>query len=313
MSAWVRSILTGACALAAGPALAATVVVGVPAWPSAEVTASIIGKVLEEHYGVAVRLRPIGSMELLGAIDRGEVDIHPEIWLPNLQSFVDDYAKSVVVADYGVTAMQGLCTTRDTVEATGIKSVGDLAKPEMAAYFDTDEDGKGEMWIGPASWSSARIERVRAKSYGYADTMMLLNMPEDMAMASIDAAAALGQPVVFYCYSPHYVFALHDIVRLEEPPHDPATWTIVQAEDDPAWLAHSTAASAWEPSHFHIGYARALADDQPAIVAFLQHIALTEDDAAMMSYAVHVEGRAPDAVADAWLADNKERIEEWVK
>lgn len=52
--------------------------------------------------------------------------------------------------------------------------------------------------------------------------MTLLQMPEDMAMAAVDAAAATGQPIAFYCYSPHPMFKLHVIVHLTEPKHDPA-------------------------------------------------------------------------------------------
>ena len=81
--------------------------------------------------------------------------------------------------------------------------------------FDTDGDGKGEMWIGALGWSSTSIEKIRAKSYGYEKTMTLLQMPEDMAMAAVDAAVATEQPIVFYCYSPHHMFKLHDIVAID--------------------------------------------------------------------------------------------------
>ena len=37
----------------------------------------------------------------------------------------------------------------------------------MAANFDTDGDGMGEIWIGAAGWASTNIEKIRAKSYGY--------------------------------------------------------------------------------------------------------------------------------------------------
>ena len=52
------------------------------------------------------------------------------------------------------------------------------------------------MWIGAPTWSSTSIEKVRAKSYGYAKTMTLLEMPEDVAMAAVDSAVATEQPIV---------------------------------------------------------------------------------------------------------------------
>ncbi len=296
--------------------MSATVVVGKPDWPSAQVTAYIIADVLKDRLGVDAKLRPIGTVQLIGAIDRGEVDIHPEVWLPNSAEIVDEYVnvkKSLRLSPLGVTASQHICTTRETAEATGIKSLADLTKPEIAEKFDTDADGKGEVWIGANTWASTRVERVRARSYGYDETMMLLTMPEDQALAAVDAAVATGSPVVFYCYAPHYLFALHDIVTLDEPEYDPAAWKISAPEQDVAWLDNSKAPTAWEPSHYHIGYASALANDNPAVVSFLEKVEITPKDAEAMSYAVHVEGRSPEEIAATWIEENRARIEEWIK
>ncbi len=313
----LRCLAAGALSAAlCTPALSATIVVGQPDWPSAQVTAHIIADVLQERLGVEVRLRPVGTIELMGGIDRGEIDVHPEVWLPNGEEIVREYRDvrhSLTLSPISVAAEQHVCTTRETSEATGLKALKDLSKPEIAAAFDTDSDGLGEIWIGARTWSSTRIERVRAKSYGYDATMMLLTMPEDQALASVDAAVATGAPIVFYCYTPHYIYALHDIVTLEEPAYDPNAWKIVTAEQDPAWLSLSKAETAWEPSRYHVGYATSLKQDQPKVAAFLDRIKITEEDAVAMSYAVHVDGRSPEEIAATWVKDNGDRIEEWVK
>ena len=298
------------------PALAETVVVGVPDWPSAQVTAHIVGKVLEERYDLDVKLREIGTIELFDAMDRGEVDVHPEIWLPNLEPFVEDYVKdrgTIALSPNSVEASQHICTTRETADATGLRAVSDLADPEMAAKFDTDMDGLGEMWIGANTWSSTRVERVRAKSYGYDETMMLLTMPEEVAMASVDAAVATGAPIVFFCYAPHHLFELHDIVVLDEPAYDPAGWAILTPEQDPGWLSKSKAETAWQPSTFQLGYATELAADHADVTTFLEKVALTPEEATRMSYAIEVERRSPEDVASEWLTQNGERIEEWTR
>ncbi|UOM33657.1 glycine betaine ABC transporter substrate-binding protein [Acuticoccus sp. I52.16.1] len=315
---WVGALTLAVPVVAgAGPAAAqSTVVIGMPDWPTAKVTANIIARVAEKTYGMTPMLRPIGTVQLFDAIDRGEVDIHPEIWMPNetvdIRKYTDELG-TLTLAPARVEATQHICTTPATVEATGIRRVADLADPAMAAQFDTDGDGRGEMWIGDFYWSATRIERLRAKSYGYDQSMMLLTMPEDMAMASVDAAVALGTPIVFYCYAPHHLFALHDIVQLEEPAHDPSTWHVLSPSEDPAWLENSTAASAWMASHYHIGYASDLADYHPDLVAFLDKMALTDEDAEAMSYAIDVEARTPEDVADEWIAQNEDKIAEWTQ
>jgi glycine betaine/proline transport system substrate-binding protein len=307
------SALLGAGTLSAA---AEPVVIGQPSWPTGEVTANILATVLKDRYGLDAQLKPYGTAELFEAIDRGEAHVHPEVWLPNDAvdvAYFTETRKSLALAPARVIATQNICTTRATVEATGISAVSDLADPEMAAKFDTDGDGLGEMWIGAEGWVATPVERIRAKSYGYDQTMTLLEMPEDVAMAAVDAAAATSSPIVFYCYAPHHVFALHEIVRLKEPPYDAASWAVVKPADSAEWLEVSRAASGWQPAFTHVGWAPSFAEANPEAAAFLSAFALTDADAEAMSYAVDVDGEAPEAVAARWIAENAAKIEEWTR
>lgn len=292
------------------------IVIGVPNWPSAQVTANILAIGLARRFDVATELREQGTLGIFAAIDRGEVHIHPEVWLPNLGSLVDKFAAdrgSVRLSPIGVAASQGMCTTRATAEATGLDEISDLTDPTIAGQFDTDGDGVGEMWIGAPTWASTPVEKIRARSYGYDQTMQLLMAQEDAAMAAIDVAVALGTPIVFFCYAPHHIFGLHDVVRLDEPQHDPDTWSVVLPADDPMWLSRSTAASAWPPSHFHIGFATSLSRDRPELAEFLSRIAFTPEDIVSMAYAVEVDGLSPSQAAAHWVERNNDRLMEWTQ
>ncbi len=300
----------------AAPAQAEKLVIGVPAWPSAQVTANIISIVAHDRFGTETELAESGTRTLLAKVGSGEIQVHPEIWFPNLGDAVDHLSGEgggLRVSPIGVAATQNICTTKATISETGIKSVADLAKPEFSVKFDSNGDGKGEIWIGAPTWSSTEIERIRAHSYGYDKTMALLEMPEEIAMASVDAAVASERPIVFYCYGPHHVFKLHDIVMLEEPPFDPSKWNIVKRADDPQWIEKSIAGTAWEPSHFNIGYAASVDTDMPKVAAFLNRIAFESTDIAAMSYAVEVEGKTPEEAAKLWLEANENRVGEWIK
>lgn len=305
-----------AALLNGAPVKAADMVIGLPAWPSAQVTAHIIAETLKDRYGLDAELQERGTMTLLAGVGRGEVQVHPEVWLPNLARQVDKLSnedKVLKLNAAGVSATQNICATKATVEQTGVKAVADLVKPEIAAQFDSDGDGKGEIWIGAPTWSSTEIEKIRAHSYGYDKTMTLLEMPEDIAMAAVDAASSLGRPIVFYCYGPHHVFQLHDIVMLEEPAYDAARWTIVHRADSNDWLEQSSADTAWDASSFHVAYAASLSEQRPEVASFLSAIAFNAEDITAMSYAVEVEDKPADAVAREWIAGNTDRIGEWTK
>jgi glycine betaine/proline transport system substrate-binding protein len=294
-------------------ASAADLVVAMPNWPSGQVTANIIKTALKKDLSLDVEVREMGTMTAFAGLASGQVDIHPEVWLPNLNSLVTKYADKVQIADIGVAAWQGICTTKQTVEKTGIHAVKDLLDPKKTAAFDTDGDGKGEMWVGAETWSSTAIERIRAKSYGYDRDLQLLQMPEEMGMAAVDAAEATDKPIVFACYSPHVVFKLHDIVKLDEPAYDAAKWHVVLPADDPDWLAKSDAPVAWDRAHFHIAYAKSLATRKPEVTKFLESIDFTPEEITEMSYAVEVDRLSPADYAESWVAKNENRVAKWLR
>jgi len=296
-----------------GVVFAADLVVAMPNWPSGQVTANIIKSALKKELSLDVEVREMGTMTAFAGLASGEVDVHPEVWLPNLNSLVTKYADKVQLADIGVAAWQGICTTKQTVDKTGIHSVNDLLDMKKTAALDTDGDGKGEMWVGAATWSSTAIEQIRAKSYGYDKDLQLLQMPEEMGMAAVDAAEAADKPVVFACYSPHVVFKLHNIVKLDEPAHDAAKWHVVLPADDPDWLAKSNAPVAWDKAHFHIAYAKSLASRKPEVTKFLESIDFTPEEIIDMSYAVEVDRQTPEDYAEAWVDKNPDRVAKWLK
>jgi glycine betaine/proline transport system substrate-binding protein len=310
------AVSVGFVATSCGAAISADLLVAMPNWPSGQAAANIIKYGIKQKLNLDADVREMGSMTAFAGMDSGEVDVYPEVWLPNLDSLVKKYVdgrKTVDLSPKGVPATQGICVTRETADKYGVKDISDLADPKKAAAFDTDGDGKGEMWIGALGWSSTSIEKIRAKSYGYEKTMTLLQMPEDMAMAAVDAAAATGQPIAFYCYSPHHMFKLHDIVQLTEPKHDPAKWHIVMPSDDPDWLTKSEAPVAWDASHFYIGFASSTAKRLPKVAAFLSHIDFTPEEVTEMSYALQVDRQDPAKFAQAWVAKHQDRLNTWSK
>jgi glycine betaine/proline transport system substrate-binding protein len=297
-------------------AAAADLVIAMPNWPSGQAGANILKFAIEEKFGLQAEVRELGTMLAFAGMESGEIDVVPEVWRPNFEDLVKRYGiegtKSVVLGQRGVPAWQGLCATAEAASA-GIKDVADLGDPAKTALLDTDGDGRGEMWIGAATWKSTGIERVRANSYGHAGTMTLVEAEEDVAMAAVDAAVATGRPMVFYCYEPHHVFKLHDIVRLTEPAHDPAKWRIAEQSDDPLWISKSSAPVAWGPVEFHVAWSSTFATKHPDIAAFLEKVDFDPAEISAMSYALQVDRTPAAEYAKTWVKENPGRIEAWGK
>ena len=296
-------------------ASAADVVIGVPNWPSVAATASILKVIIEDNFGLEVELQNASNPVVFEAMDSGSMHIHPEVWLPNQSNLNNTFVnekKTVLQAPSGVAAFQGMCVTKGTAERTGIKSLSDLSDPDMAKNFDTDGDGKGEVWIGASGWASTNVEKVRAKSYGYDETMNLMEMDESVAMAGVDNAVAKGDDSVFFCYTPHHLFALHELVILEEPAYDGSKWNMVQPTDDPNWLEVSQAPTAWDLAYLHIHYAVSLKKAHPEVAQLLQNIKFTTDQISGMTFALVVDKKDANDFAKEWTSQNSSLVDSWL-
>lgn len=314
-----KKSLTGALVAASmgmsSIATAADVVIGVPNWPSVAATASILKAVIEDNFGLEVELQNATNPVVFEAMDSGSMHIHPEVWLPNQSNLNNTFVnekKTVVQAPQGVPAFQGMCVTKGTAERTGIKKISDLSDPDMAKNFDTDGDGKGEVWIGASGWASTNVEKVRAKSYGYDETMNLMEMDESVAMAGVDNAVAKKMDSVFFCYTPHHLFALHELVILEEPAYDASKWKMVQPTDDPNWLEVSDTPVAWDLAYLHVHFAASLKKDHPEVADMLMKINLTTDQVSAMTFALVVDKKDAEEYAQEWVKANEKTVDSWL-
>jgi glycine betaine/proline transport system substrate-binding protein len=295
-------------------ALAQDIVIGLPNWTSAKGTAYILKAALEENLGLDVALQSGTNPIIFEAMDSGAIHIHPEVWMPNQQNLFNTYVIERGTVKYNpnpVLSEQKFCVTRDTQERTGITALSDLTDPDMAANFDTDGDGMGEVWIGATGWASTNIEKIRAKTYGYDETMTLVEMDEALAFAQVDNAISQGENIVFYCYTPHHMFSLYDLIPLTEPAYDPAEWEIKQPTDDPDWLEKSKAGTAWDSTKLHIFYSASLEEHQPEAADMISKVNLNTEQVNAIVNALVVEGQDPESYAYTWISEHADLVDSW--
>ncbi|MBZ9811110.1 MULTISPECIES: glycine betaine ABC transporter substrate-binding protein [unclassified Mesorhizobium] len=298
-------------------ALAADVTMPDPNYATATAVMNVIKNAAEQELGLEVSTVTTTAVPVIWEAmsrNKGEVDIWPDVWLPNQQGLVDKYVKgasTVKLAQNGYEAKQGYCVTQVTVDKYHIKDVSDLANPDNAKLFDTNGDGKGEMWIGATGWQSTNIEKIRARDYGFADFFDLQVTDEAVAAASLDRAAKADKPWVGYCYSPHQNFARYKLAFLTEPKNDPAKFVVVQPNDDPQWFEKSKVSSAYADTTVHVAYAASLAQRQPDLTAALERMNFNPDDISKWAYAIIVDKKPADEVAKAWIKDHPDDVAKW--
>ena len=308
------SIATAFSALALPAFASEEVKIGVPSWPGAQAIAHVLGEVVTSRIGGKVEYVPGNNAAIFQAMDlgKGDIDVHSDVWLPNQQSFVDEFVTgkgTVTLSSNPYEGNQGLCVSKDFSTKMNVTDITDLGRPEVAAAMDSDGNGKGEMWIGAPGWASANVNEVKVRDYGLLDFIEPIRAEEAVMTARIKDSIAKGEGFAFYCYEPHAIWFIFDVVMLNEPPYDPAKYIMVQPADDPDWYAKSTVATKDSIKNVQIAWSNSLADRSPTIAEFFANFSLTAADVSRMAYEMTANGRAPEDAAKEWIAANSERVD----
>lgn len=314
-----KHILAGlALAISAGAAPAqSAVVIGEPSWPGAKIIAHLIRTVITSRLGGQASIVPGTNPVIFAAMDggKGDIDVHPDVWLPNQKSFTDKYvdgSKTVALSKNSYTGRAGFCVPTYMARENKIRSVYDLATPEAQKLFDADGDGKGEIWIGASGWASTAIHQVKVRDYGIGD--FLSPGTEDEAVFFAKLANQIGKKkgVVFYCYTPHYVHKMYDLTMLEEPAFDAAKYRMVQPNQDADWLAKSKITVGDAPKFVHVAYSKSLERRAPEVAKFLANIKLETELVSAWTREVIVEKKEAADVVRAWVGANRKTVDGWL-
>lgn len=306
-------------ALLAGMATASAaeeVKIGAPAWTGAQAIAHLIAEIVETRMGGEAELVPGNNASIFQAMGqgRGDIDVHPDVWLPNQQSFTDQYVEeegTVILSENSYEGKQSFCVSRQFSEANNVTSIFDLARPEIAALMDSDGNGLGEIWIGAPGWASANVNEVKVRDYGLMPFMEPIRADQAVMTATVGDSIRKDIGYAFYCYSPHAIWFQHDIVRLSEPAFDAEQYVAIQPSDDPDWFENSSVMTEDALKEVQIAYSGTLSERSPAIADLLANIAL--DGETVSDFAFQIEGGAdPADVARDWVAANSDRVDSWL-
>jgi glycine betaine/proline transport system substrate-binding protein len=310
-------LTTVALTISTGAALAEDVKIGVPSWTGAQAIAHLLGAVVESKIGGTVEFVPGNNATIFQAMDqgKGDIDVHPDVWLPNQESFTKKYvddAGTVTLSANSYAGNQGYCVSKQFAAEYNITDIADLGRPEVAAAMDSDGNGKGEMWIGAPGWASANVNEVKVRDYGLLDFIEPIRAEEAVKTARVKDSIAKGEGYAFYCYEPHAIWYMFDVVMLTEPTHDPEKYKMVQPSDSANWYDDSYVASKDALKQVQIAYSGSLADRSPAIAEFFANFSLEADDVSSFAYEISGKGRDPAEVAKEWIEANPERVDAWL-
>ena len=311
-------LCAGAIGMVSAPALSAEKVnIGKPTWTGAQAIAALLQAVVVERIGGEAELVPGNNATIFQAMDqgKGDIDVHPDVWLPNQQSFTQKYvddAGTVELSKNPYEGNQGFCVSQNFAKENKITDIADLGRPDVAMKMDSDGNGKGEMWIGAPGWASANVNEVKVRDYDLLPFIDPVRAEESVKTARIKDSIAKNEGYAFYCYKPHAVWYMFDVTMLSEPKFDSAKYKMLQPSDSPDWYAKSKVATKDALKNVQIAWSKSLRDRSPAIVEFFERFSLTADDVSSFAYEISGKGRDASEVASEWIKNNPKRVDAWL-
>ncbi len=308
----------GAIGMVSAPALSAEKVnIGKPTWTGAQAIAALLQAVVVERIGGEADLVPGNNATIFQAMDqgKGDIDVHPDVWLPNQQSFTKKYVDgkgSVQLSKNPYEGNQGFCVSQNFAKANKVSDIADLGRPDVAMKMDSDGNGKGELWVGAPGWASANVNEVKVRDYNLSPFIDVIRAEESVKTARVKDSIAKNEGYAFYCYKPHAVWYMFDVTMLTEPKYDPAMYKMIQPSDSPDWYKESKVQTKDALKEVQIAWSKSLKDRSPAIVEFFERFSLTADDVSSFAYEISGKGRDASEVASEWIKNNPKRVDAWL-
>jgi glycine betaine/proline transport system substrate-binding protein len=182
-----------------------------------------------------------------------------------------------------------------------------LKDPKCAEAFSTPETAPNGRYLGgPVTWEGFDDERV--VSLGLPFTV--IHAGTDAAMfAELDSAYQRKAPIMLWIYSPHWAPAKYKGEWVEFPAHTKECY------EDPAWGSNTSAQyDCGKPTGEIYKYVwGGMKDKWPVAYKVAKNYKVETDVLNAMSGQIDLEGKTPEDVAAAWIAENEATWKAWAQ
>jgi len=308
-----------------------TIVIGEVSWDASLAIENVLKTIMEENLNVDVEIIAADQAAIFSAMDKGKgnIDIHPDIWTSAqtaaIEKFVVEGSKeSVRMNKMPYLGTDGFYIPGYIQDEYNVKSVYDLAKPEVAKLFDADGDGVGEYWVGAPGWSAVRINQVKAHGYGFDKVFEPSIISDAIFKAQLKKAFRKKEGILFYYWAPEWLHYAYDLRKLEEPEFtgfagesnkDSKDYNpngCYEFNDSENWLDDSSITCGLPNTKIYIGYSTSLETRAPKVAEFLSNVALDSEVVSQWLYKIANEGADPEEMAKEWVEGNPEVVQGWL-
>ena len=197
-------------------------------WESNLLMVNVERFILEKGYGCKTQVEQGETLTMLAALQRGDVDVTPEVWPGQIEDAWAKALKSGRVEGVGhvFDAGEGWYIPKYTAERyPDLKSAADLARFQDK-FTDPEDPTKGRIFGCPAGWACGTLNDNLIRALGLTDKFNMFAPGAGAAQkAAIQSAYKRKRDIVFYYWTPTALVGGLDLVKLDLPAFDQAAYT----------------------------------------------------------------------------------------
>ncbi|WP_158047478.1 glycine betaine ABC transporter substrate-binding protein [Skermanella pratensis] len=267
----------------AGPAQAAEkkINIGWTAWSDAEAVTTLAKKIMEDRMGYTVQLTMADIGIQYQGIATGNLDAMLMSWQPlTHKPYLDKVRQDVVDLGPMYTRAKLGWVVPAYIPESELKSIEDLKKPEVKQKLGSKIQG-----IDPGA-GLMQASETALKDYGLTD-YQLISASDAAMLAGVERAERRKEWIVATSWSPHWMFAKHELRYLDDPKGS---------------LGGLESVNKLVRKGFY--------QDQPEAYEFLGRMVLPLADVEAIMF--EAQGSSYEQAVDNYIKNNPERIEYWV-
>ena len=279
------------------------VVLNEQAWAGSTANTYIAKAVLEDELGCEVEITKIAEIPVFQAMADGKVDAVLEDWqhVDEYEQYVEKQKSVVMGGPLGVEGHIGWFIPQYVMDEY----------PE----FKTWEGLKGkedvfnnEFLGGDPSYVQKDKELIEALDL---DFKHVTAGAEPAQVARWSQAYKQEEPVLFYWYTPQYLNQEYELAEVKLPPRTEAN---KDCKDD--------AKAGGDPEQYKCEYditiinklfSKKFADSGSPAYDVLSKMKLTNEDQELVAKAIAGDKQDPEEAGADWVADNKDKVDEWLQ
>ncbi len=275
-------------------------------WSASALNVAVARILLEEQLGYAVEVTTIGESPQWPAIAAGELHASLEVWpsghADNIAEYIDNQKLVEDGGPLGPVGKIGWYLPSYLLEDhPELASWEGLAVAENAALFATAETGdKGQFLAGDPSWTQYDDDIIANLGLNFS---VVTAGSEEAELAALDAAYSRQEPILFYFYQPHAIFAKYDLTEVALPPY---------SEECYAKAASDGIDCDYPPDNLFKIFWGGLAEAAPDAYTLLKNLNYSTEDQTSMIAAVELDGKSVEDAARQWLDANEATWSTWL-